>query len=275
MINTFTFSDLQNKYKLSGKDKGVVSIPVGMSMDGEIETIQPGVNSRHIAITGHAGSGKSTLLHSLICSILQSYSAQEVQLILHDSGMCEFRLFEELPFDNIRTVSTAEDPKHFLSLLNELRQEIKHRENVLTAAGVDSYAQYAQKYSKSPFSHLIVVLDCSYQLLKWLGAPGDALQTILQKGYALNIFFIIAGHDNAVLEYLPESIQHFFDTRILTHQGVDSAYRQLLGDREYAQKAQHLYCGEAIINKPASHIIRIPYLDSEAERQIYRNLISL
>ena len=77
---------------------GVVMLPVtfGKASDGEI-AVRDLARLPHLLIGGVTGSGKSGFLHSLVCSLVQNHSPEQVRFVLMDTKCVEFCLYEKLP----------------------------------------------------------------------------------------------------------------------------------------------------------------------------------
>ena len=75
-----------------------MSLPVvfGLMPNGEIISRDLAMMP-HLLVGGVSGSGKSAFLHFLVCSLVQSYSPEQVRFILMDPKCVEFGCYERLP----------------------------------------------------------------------------------------------------------------------------------------------------------------------------------
>ena len=136
---------------------GVVTLPVtfGKASDGEI-AVRDLARLPHLLIGGVTGSGKSGFLHSLVCSLVQNHSPEQVRFVLMDTKCVEFCLYEKLPHLYSPVVR---ETGSCIATLKHMEAEMDSRIALFGERGCRSIADYNKndKGEKLPF--LIVIVD--------------------------------------------------------------------------------------------------------------------
>lgn len=104
----------------------------------------------HLLVGGMSGSGKSAFLHSLVCSLVQSYSPEQVRFILMDPKCVEFGCYERLPHLYSPIVKEREQ---CVKMLECIETEINHRIECFCLKGCRNFSDFKQsnKDAKMPY----------------------------------------------------------------------------------------------------------------------------
>ena len=187
-IDDTTATVLARRWKQGGCDPAPVA-RIGMSADGvvDIDLVRDGP---HGLVAGTTGSGKSELLRTLVVSLAAWTSPDHVSMILVDyKGGSTFDACARLP----HTVGVVTDLDDGLAerVLVSLDAEVRRRERLLRAAGVDDLAAYRGAVAQ-PLPRLVVVIDEFASLAKELPDFLGALVSIAQRGRSLGIHLLLA-----------------------------------------------------------------------------------
>ena len=138
-------------------------VPLGMSEKGLLcLDIHESGDGPHGLVAGTTGSGKSELLQTFIVSAAFRYPPERIAFLLIDfkGGTMAFP-FRDLP--HLAGAITNLDGKEIDRSLKSIRAELRKRQKLLSAAGVNHIDRYQQKREQgiapAPLPHLIVIVD--------------------------------------------------------------------------------------------------------------------
>lgn len=136
---------------------GALSILAGQSPDGEFQMIDL-AKAPHVLIAGTTGSGKTIFLYSIIVSLLQQYSADELELLIVDPKQTDFHFFEGLPhLRGGRVLTDADEAITALTTINTVdKQERTEQIKAMNSRDIDSYNA---KVASGKMKRLVVVID--------------------------------------------------------------------------------------------------------------------
>lgn len=136
---------------------GALSILAGQSPDGEFQMIDL-AKAPHVLIAGTTGSGKTIFLYSIIVSLLQQYSADELELLIVDPKQTDFHFFEGLShLRGGRVLTDADEAITALTTINTVdKQERTEQIKAMNSRDIDSYNA---KVASEKMKRLVVVID--------------------------------------------------------------------------------------------------------------------
>ena len=150
-----------------------------------------------ITITGN--SGKSSAINSMLCSLIQQYSPDDVKLVLIDPKQVELSSYKNVPH-LLRPIIT--DAKEADSALKDLTEEMDERYTVFSKTGVrdiKGYNSLVDNYNKSHehklphMPYIVCVIDELADLMSVAGKSVEtSIQRITQKARAAGIHMIVA-----------------------------------------------------------------------------------
>jgi S-DNA-T family DNA segregation ATPase FtsK/SpoIIIE len=152
----------------------------------------------HLLVAGSTGSGKSVFLSTLIISLINRYSPDQLRLILIDPKKTEFVIYHDLPHLMVNEIIT--DPRKAIQSLNWAIGEMNRRYELFAEMGrkgtyvvnVDEYnAQLKDGEEKLP-KIVIVVDELADLMLAAKKEVEDRIQNLTQKSRAAGIHLIIA-----------------------------------------------------------------------------------
>lgn len=135
---------------------GALCILAGQSPDGELQMVDL-AKAPHMLIAGTTGSGKTIFLYSIIVSLLQQYSEDELELLIVDPKQTDFHFFEGLPhLRGGRVLTDADEAINALETINTVdKQERTEQIKAMNSRDIDSYNAKVNGKMK----RLVVVID--------------------------------------------------------------------------------------------------------------------
>ncbi len=127
------------------KNKGVLSVAMGKDIFGNAVTSDL-AKMPHLLVAGSTGTGKSVFLNSLLCSLLQRATPNELKLLMVDPKMLELSIYDGIPH-LIADVVTS--PKRAAAALQGIVRKMEERYQMMSATGVRNIDQFNEKARKA------------------------------------------------------------------------------------------------------------------------------
>jgi S-DNA-T family DNA segregation ATPase FtsK/SpoIIIE len=178
-------------------DKSGISMALGKDTNGNSVSADI-LKLQHILIGGTTGSGKSACINTMICSLIQQYSPDQVKLILIDPKKVELSAYKSIPHLLIPIVT---DTNKAVEVLNELVSTMDKRYNDFEKVGVkniESYNNLVDKYNSTGKSakimpYIICIIDELADLMQTSGKEVESsIQRLTQLARAAGIHLIVA-----------------------------------------------------------------------------------
>lgn len=194
-----TVEELQIKERWKNSEPfRTLEAPIGIMNGGKVFSlnIRSGDQSHgpHGLLAGTTGSGKSELLQTWILSMAVNYHPHDVNFVIIDykgGGMSD--LLEPLP--HVVGDITNIDRNIGRSLVS-LKSELKRREKLFAAAGVNNIDKYQKAYHagevKERLPHLVIVTDEFAELKKEEPEFMAELNSVATTGRSLGIHMLLA-----------------------------------------------------------------------------------
>ena len=224
---------------LDNSESSGVSVALGRNMNGDAVSADI-LKMQHVLIGGATGSGKSACINSMICSLIEQYSPEQVKLVLIDPKKVELSQYASVPHLLMPIVT---DPKQAADTLNDMVKEMDKRYQIFSKVrvkNIDSYNELVDKYKEagnnaSYMPYIIIVIDELADLMMTAGKSVESsIQRITQLARAAGIHLIVATQRPSV-DVVTGVIKSNIPSRIAfsTASGVDS--RTIL-DQQGAEK---------------------------------------
>ena len=110
----------------------------------------------HLLIGGSTGKGKSVFLHSLICSLVQDHSPNEVEFVLMDPKRVEFSVYTKLPHLHAHIVYDSESGT---AMMKHIESVMDGRFSLFAEKGCGNITEYNITVEGDGLPHTIVVID--------------------------------------------------------------------------------------------------------------------
>lgn len=145
----------------------------------------------HALVAGTTGAGKSELLQALVAGLATRHPPDEITFLLVDyKGGAAFAECAGLP----HTVGLVTDLDARLTsrALQSLDAELRRRERVLAAAGVDDLDGYRRDPEAPALPRLVIVVDEFAALAEELPEFVRGLVSVAQRGRSLGVHLVLA-----------------------------------------------------------------------------------
>lgn len=183
---------------LENSENSGVSVALGKDLNGNAVSADI-LKMQHVLIGGSTGSGKSACINSMICSIIQKYSPDQVKLILIDPKKVELSVYSSVPHLLMPIVT---DPSEADKVLKEMVDEMQKRYSAFEKVHVKNIADYnnlINEYNKENNQHeslmpyIVIVIDELADLMQTAGKSVESsIQRITQLARAAGIHLIVA-----------------------------------------------------------------------------------
>lgn len=169
--NDFMKDNIKLKDLIKGKlrDDYEIQIILGKDREGEIVI----KNLDNLLISGHTSSGKSMFLNSVIYTILNTSSSEELELVLIDTKLANFYIYEGIKYLKGKVNHTVDES---VAVLEECLSEIERRkrENI-----------------RGPF--VVVLIDEFADLVIQNPKSEDLICKIAKEGKEVGIYIILSS----------------------------------------------------------------------------------
>lgn len=149
----------------------------------------------HLAVYGGPGMGKTTFLQTLVTSLAYNHSPEELHMYLVDCSGRTLQLLRGLP--HVGEVVLGEETERMTRLFRMLLQELETRKQLLSDAGVSTFAAYRQVAATKPPA-LLVVFD-NYPVLTNVFPEGDEVVQLAREGGALGVHLVVTANSPSLL----------------------------------------------------------------------------
>ena len=184
---------------LKNSQKSGVSVALGKDLQGN--AVQADIlKMQHVLIGGTTGSGKSVAINTMIASLIQGYTPDQVKLVLVDPKKVELDAFKNLPH-LLRPIIT--NPNDAEQMLKDMVKEMDDRYTEFSEVGAKSIAAYNQmiaRYNeqnpddKEKFMpYIVIIIDELADLMMTAGKSVEgSIQRITQLARAAGMHMIVA-----------------------------------------------------------------------------------
>lgn len=135
----------------------------------------------HAILGGITGHGKSVTLNSIISGIALEYAPWEVQMVLVDAKITEFKRYareERLP--HVRSIAATTDAEYIISVLGDLRREMDAVYNMFAKHGCNDIISFREK-TKLCWPRVVIVVDEFQTMFTNAKRKASVIQDILDK----------------------------------------------------------------------------------------------
>lgn len=283
-------SDPNNWFHQTTIDEMV--IPIGIKGAGTVVRMIMGkenTTAHHALIAGQTGSGKSTLLHTIIMSTLLNYSPDEAQLYLVDfkEGV-EFKTYSKLNLPSVRLVAIDCEREFGLSVLRELRKEMKRRfDQFKREADRENINDY-RKVTGKKVPRMIAIFDEVQELFRESndvigGECATILSELLTLGRAAGIHIVLVSQNFDLMPGIKQTMLSHAAIRIGIKgiQGSEENAKSVLGEgNNGVRQLPEGMAGAAVFNnesgkEAANTIFQVAFLEKEKRAELLALLSSV
>ena len=162
------------------------------------EKLKINITAQNYILIGSAQCGKTNVLQTIIRSLAENYTPEEVNLYIIDFGSMILRNFAEL--HHCGGVVCVSDDEKLKNLFKLLQTEMVKRKEILAQSGVSSFVAYKEAgYRDLP--QIVVVIDNLTALKEMYLQDQDYLLPLCRDGIAVGISFVVANVQTSGIGY--------------------------------------------------------------------------
>lgn len=222
-----------------------------------------------LLIAGATGQGKSVFLHSLICSLIQNKSPEEVRFVVMDPKRVEFNSYANLPH---LLTPLVYDAKEGCKALKMLTKEMDRRFRMFTEAKCRDIVIFNEGNDKEKLPYLVVIVDELSDFMIQTHERFLALSSrIAALGRAAGIHLVMATSRPAQ-NVIPDELKANFPARLAFTVSCKVDSRTIL-DADGAESLNG--SGDALFRDNTGELIRLqaPYIDCKDVERIVAETI--
>ncbi|MCF7821188.1 MAG: DNA translocase FtsK 4TM domain-containing protein [Mariprofundaceae bacterium] len=150
----------------------------------------------HLLVAGTTGSGKSVSINTMICSMLMTYSPQDLRLIMVDPKMLELSMYDDIPHLLVPVVTSPHKAAKALAWAvyeMERRYHLMSEARVRNLEGYNKAADASENGELERLPYIVIVIDELADLMMVAGKEVEqAICRIAQKARAAGLHLILA-----------------------------------------------------------------------------------
>lgn len=184
----------------------------------------------HLLISGATGQGKSVGLNTILVSLMQKRTPDELRFVLIDPKQVEFGIYKPLEKSYLaRPVVT--DATEAVVALSLVQSEMENRYKLLSEASVRNIEEYNATHKEEKMKYLVVVVDEYSDLIMQAGKTMEKLICMIaQKARAVGIHIILSTQRPSV-RIVTGDIKANFPVRIAFRTSTSTDSRVILGKK--------------------------------------------
>jgi DNA segregation ATPase FtsK/SpoIIIE, S-DNA-T family len=226
--------------------------------ENEKPRIYDATNSPNLLIYGEPGSGKSSILHVILSTLIQYYSAEQIQFYLADFKMSELNLYEGV--EHVKSISYL--TKDFSPALTHLKKELTKRGQLLK----DNKVRHINKLPDEQRPPYIVLCVDEFVMIKDDDIMTDLLQ-IASLGRAYGIYLILSMQRPSH-KILSTDVRGLLSVR-MGFRTVDKR-NAMIGETPGSEKISKDQPGTFLLNLDELTELRAPFLNEDKTEKILK-----
>ncbi|MBO5608984.1 MAG: type VII secretion protein EssC [Eubacterium sp.] len=176
---------------------------LGLVDEPEKQNIKPLVidmNSiSNMLIVGINSSGKTTMIKTLIMSLIECYTAAQVQFYILDFSSRTLKTFRNLP--HVGDVFYPEETEGVTRTLQFAFDEIARRTAIFQKSGIGGFNEYNESNQDNPLPCMIFIIDNIYDFLAEYQNQEDAILKLTRDGSRYGIQFVASANRASDMRY--------------------------------------------------------------------------
>lgn len=205
--------------------------PFILGKDGEDALVVKDLcKTQHIVIVGATGTGKSTLAHSIILSLIDKTTPENLRFILCDTKLVEFDIYRDEPHLLIPPVN---DPLKIREIISWVDTEISRRLKLFSdssRSNISSFNDFMWENYKDPIPHIVLIIDDASTISE-AKAENQILQKIAQVGRTVGIHLILITQTPR-LSGISKLIRNYIPSRAVFNVFTSEEEKMLLGSEK-------------------------------------------
>ncbi len=156
------------------------------------------VTQENTLIIGSSQYGKTNLLQTVVRSLTEQYTPEQLNLYILDFGTMIFTNFEDLA--HVGGVVCSQEDEKLKNLFRLLNEELASRKEKLVQAGVSSFASYLEA-GLTELPQIVVIIDNLTALREMYLTDSDFLLPLCRDGLSVGISFVAANNQTGGFGY--------------------------------------------------------------------------
>lgn len=161
-------------------------------------SIEIDLTSGNLMLIGSSQSGKTTAIQTIIRSLSERYTSEEVNLYVLDFASMILTNFEDLA--HVGGVAVSSEEEKVKNLFKLLLSEMAARKNLMLKSGVGSFSSYLDS-GKKDLPQIILFLDNFTAFREIFDSECDTLLKLCREGTSAGITVVIANATTTGLGY--------------------------------------------------------------------------
>ena len=258
--------DIKNKYNI--KDIKYKFNPVVGEYDDPVTQSQyamtiPICKDGNVIIYGASGSGKTTFITTIIYSLLEGHSPEEINIYILDFGSEILRVFEKAP--HVGEVLLSYENEKINNLFKILYSEIEKRKKLFVEFGGD-YNSYI-KNSGSTIEALLIIINNITAFTEAYEELSDKLAYLIRECTKYGIYFVTTVPNiNGIRYKLAENFKYVYSLQL----NDNSEYVSILGQTDGVIPAKYKGRGIFKVDNVYEFQIALPFKDLDNTFELIR-----
>ncbi|UFT99208.1 type VII secretion protein EssC [Radiobacillus kanasensis] len=206
-------------------------------------------------IYGVSGSGKTTWISSLLYSLMEEHTPEEVNLYVLDFGTETLTWFQQSP--HVGDVMLSSDTEKINNLFQYLNREVDTRKKQLSNYGGD-FTSY-NSVSEQGLPSIVVIIHNYSAFSEMYEDQEETLSFLTREGTKYGIYFIVTATNTGAIRY--RLLQNFKQTYVL-QLNDQSDYSGILGNVDGVYPAKHK--GRGIFKSGSTYEFQIAHISKQA-----------
>ncbi len=211
-------------------EKTALAAVIGVTDDPKHQRQYPTVinftEDGHILIYGAPGTGKTTLLHTLVLSLAERYTPDEVNIYIMDFGSWSMTNLQPLP--HVGGVANGNEEEKLFSLSKLLLDILNQRKAQFAKAGAGHFEVFAQFGNRMPA--IFVIVDNYAPIREMYPEIEDAFLRISREGGGCGLYIVLSA--TSVSGNIGYNLTQNFKNALALRMTDKSDYREIVGDPE-------------------------------------------
>ena len=232
----------------------------------------------HGFIGGATGQGKSVALNNIIFNAVEEYPPWELQLVLSDSKIVEFKAYARNPLPHIDAIAATSDADYQISVLGKLCEEMMKRNSVFSSIGAKKLKEFRAETGLC-VPCVLIVMDEVQTAFKFAGKKSAMLLKYIDDfvrlgrstGYHLLMASQEIGHD------IPSDTLGNIKLRAALG-CTEKTSEVLIGNgaaKEFYGRPGNVVVNDMQGDVKANTLYRIPFLSSKRQSAVEQDLVNL
>lgn len=221
----FTLSEIPDT-----KSESLLSAVIGLIDDPRHQQQYPcaiDFDEGHMIIYGASGTGKTTLLQTLILSLAEHYTPEEVHIYVMDFGSWSMKNLQDLP--HVGDVANGNEKEKLINLVRMLTEELDGRKLLFAGSNAGNFKAYRQ-ISQRALPAILTVIDNFAPIREAYPEIEDALIRLSREGSGFGMYFVVTA--SALSGNISYQMSQNFRQAIALQMVEKADYRDIVGDTE-------------------------------------------